>query len=161
MTETIHGLKAALADARSYLDHVLELAESRQDEQVYGDGLQWNVRQVAVHIADADKGHNSQVMAFAEGREIIPPDFDIERYNKRTTEKRADVTFSEARTALSESRAALNAWLDTLQEADLDKVGRHASLRMLTIREVLKHMASHERQHADDIAAALHLKNLR
>jgi hypothetical protein len=155
MPETIAQLRQNLESARAYLNTVLDAAADHTDAQVYSDGLQWNVRQIAVHLSDADRGHNSQIMAFNEARDIIPEDFDIERYNKRVTEKRAETTFAEARAALSESRAALNVWLDTLDEAALDKTGRHASLRILSIREVLQWMALHERQHADDIASAL------
>jgi uncharacterized damage-inducible protein DinB len=155
MAESKQELKAMLADARAHLNRILDAAADRSDTQVYSDGLQWNVRQVAVHIADADRGHNGQVMGFVEGREVIPADFDIERYNKRVTEKRAEMTYAEARTQLNDNRAALNAWLDGLDDAALDNVGRHASLRMMSVREVLTHMAAHERQHADDIAAAL------
>ncbi len=157
MTETIEQLKALLAEARAHLDATLDAAAARAEEQVYSDGLQWTVRQIAVHLADADRGHNNQVMAFAEGRELIPPDFDIERYNRRVTEKRADMTLAEARASLHESRAALNTWLDSIDESALDKVGRHASLRMMSVREVLKTVAAHERSHADDIRQALSL----
>jgi hypothetical protein len=89
MAETVTQLKETLVAARAYLD----AATDHIDKQVYSDGLQWTVWQVAVHLADADRGHNGQVMAFAEGREVIPEDFDIQRYNTRSTEKRADVTF--------------------------------------------------------------------
>ncbi|MDX2138896.1 MAG: DinB family protein [Chloroflexota bacterium] len=155
MPETIAQLRENLDSARAHLNTVLDAATDHPDAQVYSDGLQWNVRQIAVHLSDADRGHNNQIMAFAEGRDIIPEDFDIERYNKRVTEKRAEMTLAEARAALHESRAALNAWLDTLDESTLDKTGRHASLRILSIREVLQWMALHERQHADDISSAL------
>lgn len=157
MGETIAELQQNLASARAHLDAVFDAAASRQDEQVYQDGLQWNVRQIAVHLSDADRGYNNQMMAFSEGREIIPADFDLERYNRRSTEKRAEMTMEAARISLAESRAALNAWLDAQDESVLKKSGRHATLNIMTIREVLLLQARHERGHADDIVRALGL----
>lgn len=157
MPATIAELKQGLASARDTLNAVFDAAASRQDEQVYEDGLQWTTRQIAVHLADADRGYNNQIMAFAEGREIIPADFDLQRYNRRITEKRAEMTMDEARVSLAESRAALVAWLDAQDEAVLDKSGRHATMNIMTIREVLELQARHERGHADDIVNALGL----
>ncbi len=157
MAATIVELKQGLASARDYLNEVFDAALTRQDEQVYHDGLQWNPRQIAVHLADADRGYNNQIFAFAEGREIIPSDFDLERYNRRITEKRAEVTMDEARKSLAESRVALIAWLDAQDEAALEKSGRHATLKIMTIREVLELQANHERGHANDIVNALGL----
>jgi uncharacterized damage-inducible protein DinB len=155
MGTEIDSLKQALANTREQLNAILDQAATHTDAQVYSDGLGWNVRQLVVHLADADKGHNGQIMAYAEGRELIPPDFDIERYNKRVTEKKAEMSFEEARAALNESRSALNAWLDAQDDAVLEKVGRHATLKMMTIREFLQTMIAHENLHGADIARVI------
>jgi uncharacterized damage-inducible protein DinB len=146
-----------LIEARAYLDRVLDAVGERWDAQVYSDGLQWTARQVAVHIAEADRGHNRQLMGIAEGQEVIPPDFDVERYNQRTTEKTTEKTAAQAREELRASRAALMAWLTDLDDAKLDVVGRHASLRMMSVRDILRMMTLHEKDHANDIVKALGL----
>lgn len=157
MSARIQALKDQLTASRVFLDAVLDQAEAQQDVTVYSDGLQWTVRQIVLHLADADAGHNQQVMNIAVGRDLIPPDFDVERYNASRTKKNADKTFAEGRAALAESRAALLAWLDTIGEAELDAEGRHASLRVMSVEQILQLMGHHERQHAQDIVAALSL----
>jgi len=47
--------------------------------------------------------------------------------------------------------------LDALDEAKLEVVGRHASLRMMTVRDIMRMMCLHEKGHADDILKALGL----
>ncbi len=151
----IAELKQELADARAYLNRVLDGVGNRWETQVYQDGAAWNARQLLTHLAISDNGQTNTVMALAEGHELIPPDFDLERYNKRSVEKRADLLPEQARQQLAETRAKLDAWLENLPESALSMKGRHGSLRTLTIAEFLRVMADHERGHAGDIARVL------
>lgn len=157
-SERIEKIKQKLAEARQYLDAVLDAAEAHQDVTVFSDGQGWTVRNLAVHLADADRGNARQVMGIAAGQEVIPPDFDLDRYNRRAIEKRAEMTYAEARASLAASRAELLAWLDTLDDTALDAEGRHASLNIMSVEKILGVMAWHERTHADDIARAAGLE---
>lgn len=155
MSERIDAIKQKLIESRARLTQVLDAVGDRAELQVYSDGLGWTVRQLVNHLADADRGHNNQAMNIAEGNDIIPADFDIERYNKRVTEKTADKTIEQARAELTEHRAQLLAWLDALDEDKLDRQGRHASLRVMTVEQILGVQSDHERLHADDMFRAL------
>jgi hypothetical protein len=156
MSERIQHVKNELAASRKHLDHVLDQVGDRWDTQVYSDGAAWTVRQLLTHVAISDKGQANVVAAIAEGRDIVPPDFDLNRYNQRSVEKRADLTVEQAREEMAASRQQLYTWLDTIDESTLDKQGRHASLQILSIEQILVGMlAAHERNHADDIARVL------
>jgi uncharacterized protein (TIGR03083 family) len=158
MGKRVQQIREELAASRSYLDQVLDQVGDRWEAQVYVDGLGWTVRQLVSHLADADRGHNAQVMNIAQGVDIIPEDFDTERYNRRTTEKTTEKTAEQARAELAEHRQQLNQWLDTLDDDALDRKGRHASLRIMSIEEILRFLANHEKQHAEDIARALEIR---
>lgn len=149
------AVKHDLADARALLDSVLDQVGNRWENQIYSDGAAWTARQLVIHLANADRGHNNQIMGIVAGKEVIPPDFDIERYNRRSVEKQAEMTPEEGRAALSETRAALLAWLDTADESILTLSGRHASLNILTLDQFFRVMSDHERQHAREMATAL------
>src|SRR5579871_3905277 len=142
---SVETLKMELADARVYLNHVLDQVGDRWDTQIYSDGAAWNARQLLIHLAISDMGQTNSVMAIAAGQDNIPADFDLDRYNKRSVEKRADMTPAEARQMMVEARAKLNDWLDTVDEATLSKRGRHGSLNIYTVAEFLHVMADHER----------------
>jgi DinB superfamily len=155
MTERITKLKENLESARGQLNRVLDAVGERTESQVYSDGVAWNVRQLAIHLAESDRGQSNVVKGIPEGREVIPADFDLERYNKRSVEKRAEMTFEQARESLAANRAEFFTWLDTQADDFLDKQGRHASLRILSAEQILNVMADHERDHANDIAKTL------
>lgn len=156
MSERIQALKQKLIDGREYVNRILDqVTEDQWETQVYSDGLQWTVRQIVAHVADADKGHNRQVMSIATGESIIPEDFDIERYNASMTRKNADKPIAESRAQLQTTREQLMAWLETIDETTLDKKGRHASLRILSVEQILGWMPEHERLHVQDIATTL------
>ena len=152
---SIQTLKLELADARAYLDRVLDQVGDRWDTQIYSDKAAWTAGQLLTHLAISDQGQSNTVMAVARGEELIPPNFDLDRYNKRSVEKRAEMTPEQARQMLNETRAKFNDWLDHQDEATLDLTGRHGSLNVFSIAEFLQVMAAHERTHADDIARIL------
>lgn len=155
MSERIEEHRALLADARAYLNRVLDQVGDRWDEQVYSDGLGWTVRQIVHHLADADRGHNFQLLGIANGQSPIPEDFDVERYNASVTKKTVEKSPEQSRADLNENRASLNEWLDSIDDATLELEGRHASLKIMSISEILKLIAGHERLHAKDIADTL------
>lgn len=156
LSERIQNIKNELDASRRHLDTILDQVGNRWDTQVYSNGAAWTVGQLLTHLAISDKGQTNVVAGIAEGREVVPADFDLDRYNQRSVEKRADLTVEQARSELAVSRQQLNAWLDTIDDATLDKKGRHASLQILPIERILTDMmAGHERAHADDIARVL------
>ncbi len=157
MSDRKEAIKAMLNDSYAMLNAVLDAVGDRWETPIYSDGLQWNARQIVIHLADAERGHYNQITNIAEGNDIIPPDFDIQRFNRRTTEKNAEKTVAQARDEIAQSRAALHAWLDAVDAEKLDRTGRHASLNIMSVAQILKIVSDHERGHAKDIAAALHI----
>ena len=157
MSERIEKIKANLADARQHLNAILDKVADRWDTQVYSDGAAWTVHQLVIHLMVTDKGHNNTVKGIANGEETIPADFDLERFNRRSVEKRAETTVDEARASLAVTASERNAWLDSIDDATLDKKGRHGSMRVLSIEEITQVIADHDRDHGNDIARALNI----
>jgi hypothetical protein len=161
MSEKMDYLKNRLTKSRAHLDFILDQVGDRWDIQIYADGAAWTTKQLLIHLADADRGQSNLVMNIAKGENPIPEDFDINRYNQRSVEKRADMTVEQARAALNDNRASFLLWLDSIDndtlETTLAMSGRHASLQILTIEQIIKVMSNHERGHADDIAKVLNI----
>ena len=156
MTERTEFLKKRLNAAQSDMDQVFGQAAGRWDTPVYSDGAAWNVRQVAIHLAEAERGLFGQMKSIVEtGTSTVPDDFDVDRYNLRSVEKRDAMTGHEALVAQAASRAELLAWLDTLIDADLEKAGRHPVIGIIPIDMYIRVIARHQKDHSADVARAL------
>ncbi len=155
MSDKIEQVKIRLDNSRRYLNNVLDQVGERWDTQVYADGAQWNIGQLLTHIMISDAGHVKMVTGVAAGQQVIPDDYDLQRYNQRSVEKRAETSPTDARKAMEASRAELLAWLDSIDDSVLAIEGRHANMQVMPISEMLKILAHHERDHARDIANTL------
>ena len=156
MSERLEVHKQKLAESRAKLNEALDRIGDKSEQQIYSEGAQWTIRQLAIHLALADSGHNRMLDYYAQGKEFIPADYDIERYNKRSVEKQAEMTLQQARDALAQSRQELLTWFDNQpDDSFLDKTGRHANLRILSLSQIIEVMCNHEIAHANDILALL------
>lgn len=149
-------IKAKLATTREDLYATLNgLTEEQWSAQAYSEGSEWQVVDILRHVADSERGMTALMVQVKGGGEGVPPDFDLARWNRRVVSKLADKGPQELLDGMAETRAALNAFIDSLDEDDWDKAGRHASLRIMTIEEVCHLIADHEAQHLAGIREAL------
>lgn len=153
---------ALLTEARQELLDTLNSLTPEQWETIVfpgDDDAAWTVTDLLRHLSDSERGLTGQAQAWQAGKNPIPPDFDLARWNKRAVQKRKDKSAEELLSDLAESRKALLAFIDTLQPDDWQKKGRHASLRILTIEQIIKLIGHHERDHARNIREAVQKSN--
>ncbi len=148
VAQHIEKIKASHANLNAVLD---AMPDHLWEQQIYSEGAQWTVRQLLLHLMISNAGQNKLIIGIANGKEMIPPDYDLERYNKRSVEKQAEVTPEQARAGLAESHQALIAWLNTADETALAITGRDVTLQIVSIDAMLDVVVSHETDHAADI----------
>jgi hypothetical protein len=158
MSDRTAFLQKRLAGAQADCDAVFAQVGERWETVVYDDGAAWTVRQLAVHLADAERGLFGQMKSILEtGSSTVPDDFDVDRYNRRSVEKHDAMTGAEALSAQAQTRAALAEWVGTLSDADLEKTGRHPVIGVIPIDMYIRVIARHQKDHAADVARALGL----
>ena len=158
MSERKQKILADLAHARVLLDAVLDQLTAEQWEMSIQDGDEhWTPHNLLAHLFDAERGMVGQATRIAAGETPIPPDFDLDRWNRRAVKKLNDQSVADLRHNLTETRAAVNQAIEALPEAGLDVIGRHSSLQMLSVEAIFRLIGSHERDHAANIAAAFKL----
>ncbi len=154
----LQAIKDNLSDSLQYLNTILDQANGNWETAVYSDGAAWNLRQLLIHIGIAEKGMLGQVQRIVAGAEGVPADFDLERYNRRSVEKNAQLSAEEARAAIVAANAEIVEWVENITTvATLDLEGRHGSLDILSVEQILMLIGDHRRNHLNDISVALGL----
>ena len=136
---------------------VLEgLKESDMSVEVYSavEGI-WTVKDLIGHLADGERGNLGQAQRLVAGEQTVPPDFDLDRWNRGAVRKAAHRSLADLLRLIADSYSSALTFVESLDEIDLDKVGLHAGGDMLTTEEFLRRMVDHRLEHVTDIQAAL------
>lgn len=133
------------------------LTEKEWQALAFSEESDWRVIDIIRHVADSERGMTNLMMQIKQGGEGVPPDFDLDRWNRRAVSKLQEKTPQELLAGMSESRAVLMSFIETLEPDDWAKKGRHASLRIMSIEEICNLIADHEEMHGAGIRQALAL----
>ena len=115
----------------------------------------WRALDVLAHLAVSEGGQLGQIRRCVAGEVTVPDDFDLARYNRRSVQKQAGRTVAEHLAEINRAHAEVLATLDAVDEADLDKTGRHARGDILTVEAFFHRITEHRRQHAEALARDL------
>jgi hypothetical protein len=141
---------------RQELMSVLQgLSEAEWEMAIYTDGTHWTISDLLRHLVNAERGMTDLINQIRQGQDPVPADFDRERYNNRIVEKAKQKSPTELMAELVENEALFLETLAALTESDWQKKGRHASLHVLTIKEICHLIPDHEQAHLLDIQKAL------
>ena len=119
------------------------------------EGAEWKARDVLAHLAASEGGQLGQATRLMAGGVTVPDDFDLNRYNRRSVQKQAELSVADLLAVIERDHLQVLAALDTVAEADLDKSGRHARGDMLSVEGFFHRITEHRRQHAEEVARAL------
>src|SRR5258706_12174075 len=103
MTDRKTDIVQQLDQSRQTVKSVLDRLQPADWETPIQDGDQrWSARAMLVHMVDAQRGMTNQLSKIAAGEDVIPPDFDLSRWNRRQGEKKADKNLPGLLAALGE-----------------------------------------------------------
>lgn len=156
--------KSLIESAETTRAKVLSVIESATDEQlqtkVSSHDEAWTILEVAKHLYVSEDGMVKLMQQIKNHKDPniipgVPTDFDRDRYNKRQVQKLEQLNKEDILTKLNESRDNFVKFVETLSEQDFNKKGRHASLKVLSIEEIIKIIPEHEIEHLAKIENAL------
>lgn len=150
--EIVQKLNDARQSLMLYFD---DLKEADWETAVYHEETEWTVTDILRHLVDSERGMTSMMAQWQQGNDPIPADFDLTRWNSRAIQKRASKTPEELLADLRTNRIDLLSFIETLQDEDWQKQGRHGSLRIMTIEQVCHLIADHESDHLRVIKEAV------
>lgn len=131
------------------------LTDDQWDAEVYTEGETWTIRNVLSHFVTSERGLVRLFERIRLTGEGASEEFSIDRYNASQQEKTKDLSPQELLEQYRAVRADSIAWTLSLDEADLEKQGRHPFLGMTTIREMIKMLYLHNQIHYRDMKKVL------
>jgi DinB superfamily len=155
MPERKRRIEEWLGSSRRFLLSVVGGMKDEDWQRVaHDDPAQWTARDVLAHVVGAEPSLVGIITrAQAEGRYTPRPDFDLDFWNRRQVEKRAEKSLADLAAELDRNRVATLKLLADLPEPALDFPVRHPSYGDMIVEDVFRLIGFHERLHADEIRA--------
>lgn len=145
-----------LAESRERLLSALNQLNPEQWQTViYAEGNTWTVRDIVSHLVDSENGMSIHIYKIRKGRETVPENFDLTRWNAGVKNRTGDISNAELRQRLDAVRTRLLEGLDSLEEHEWTLTGRHPFRGVITIEQYYETISGHEFSHATDIAQAV------
>ena len=155
MSEVAELVQKLKSEGEKYAAIFADLTDEQWQKEVYTEGSVWTIRSILAHLVTAERGFTKLFPSIRDGGPGASEDFDIDRYNASQQEKTRELTPRELLEQYKAVRAEMAAWVSSLDEADLDKRGRHPFLGQTTLREMIKLIYLHNQLHYRDLKKVL------
>ena len=132
-----------------------QLHPDQMDVKVYEDGAAWTVREVCLHIVEAEGSVMRLIEKVLAGGAGVPMDFNLDRYNESKVKKMGRLSQKEIVEKFSYLRAETIKKIEKLSEDDYDMVGRHPFLGEATVKDMFRIMNVNVKVHIRDIQRVL------
>lgn len=155
-TPRVEALLAKLEKGhRKTLEIFSALTPEQWDAVVYDDPHVWRVRELLAHFLSSEDALLKVAQNVAAGGPGAPPDYDYNAFNAQEQERLKGRSPRELLTALDEARQATLAWVGTLDDSALDRVGRHPALGDVTLETMITAIYGHQLLHMQDLRNCL------
>jgi len=162
MLERKQHIEEWLASSRGFLRSVVEAVRSEDwSRAAHADSAGWTARDVLAHVVGAEPSMAAIITQTQVGGRYVPrPDFDLDYWNRRQVEKRAEKSPADLAAEMEKNRAATLQLLADLPESALDLPVRHPAYGDMTVEDVFRIIGFHERLHAEEIRRVIDLAGL-
>lgn len=151
-TARVESLLAKLEKGhRKTLEILAALNPEQWAQIVYEDPHVWRVRELLAHFVSSEEALLKVAQDVAAGGPGAPAGFDYDAFNAQEQERLKDHSPRELLTALDRARQATLAWVGTLDDDALDRVGRHPALGQVTLQTMILAIYGHQLMHMQDV----------
>ncbi len=155
-TPRVQALVEKLQKGRAKTLHILGgLTGERWACTIYEGPPAWDARALLVHFLSAEESLLELCRSVALGREGAAPGFDYDAFNAQEQERLRGWSPQALLLALDDARRATLAWVATLDDRDLDRLGRHPALGEVTLETMILAIYGHQLVHMRDLQARL------
>lgn len=148
----VESLLAKLARGHSRtMEIFLSLDPDRWDRVLYSESQPWMARDLLVHFVSAEGRLLELARDVASGGPGAPPDFDIDEFNANEQERLRSYATRDLLSELERARQRTMEWVATLDETQLDRIGRHPVLGDITVETMILAIYGHQLLHMRDM----------
>jgi hypothetical protein len=115
----------------------------------------WQTRSLLAHFVSAERQLLALAQDVAAGGPGAPPELDIDRFNAGEQRRLEGQFPSDLLVLLDQERLQTIAWVRTLDEVRLDRVGRHPVLGQVNVEVMLTAIYGHQLLHMRELARHL------
>jgi len=156
MSKRVKGLAARLQKgARKTTDIFDSLTDEQWQALLYEEPSIWTARDLLTHFLSAEEGLLRMAQDIAAGGEGAPESFDYDRYNASEQTRLAGIEPDKLLANLAAARQATIAWVETLDEDALDRMGHHPALGEITLEDMINAIYGHQLMHMRDLRPLL------
>ena len=156
MGKRVDDLVARLTKGAGKTEQILgSLSDDQWQRVLYTEPLAWTARDVAAHFLSAEEALLRVMQDVASGGPGAPENFNYDDFNSDEQIRLAGLPPRRLLADLVEARAATIAWVSKLDEADLDRCGRHPALGDITLEIFVNAIYGHQLMHMRDLQRLL------
>lgn len=133
------------------------LSPEQLDTQIYTDGAAWTARQLLAHLITIERSMHWLFRNILDGGPGSPENFDIERFNRTQPRKLDGFSFQELLDQFGAVRDETIGIVRNMEEADLDREGRHAFHGHGKLERFILWAHEHSLIHQEDVRRVLQL----
>ena len=112
----------------------------------------WQIQSLLAHFASAERQLRLLAQDVAAGGPGAPPDLDVDRFNAGEQRRLEGQSPSDLLASLDQERRQTIAWVSSLDEACLDRVGRHPVLGQVSVEVMLGAIYAHQLLHMRELS---------
>ncbi len=156
MLKELEGIASKLQEAHTVLYRTLNNTTDEQATQIMVTP-EWSVKDVASHLAGAERGMLRLAQRFAKGEDPqLPSDYNNDEYNARQVAKRKSMPLSEIRAELDTIQSDMATFLDGITAQQLALCGQHPLEGEVSLKDLLIIIYTHSTTHCKEITNAIH-----
>ena len=131
------------------------LAEDQWRRPLYDGPPAWNVRDLVAHLVSAEPRLLQIAQDVAAGGPGAPVEFDLDAFNAEEQGRLKDQSPEELLSALATAREVTLDWVRTLDDSELDRLGRHPALGEVTLEVMITAIYGHQLLHMRDLKSKI------
>ena len=132
-----------------------KLTPEQWQRVVYDEPPVWTARDLLAHFVSAEESLLKLAQDVAASGAGLPAGFDYDAFNAEEQARLRDQSPQQLLPALNAARQKTLDWTDTLDDAQLDRVGQHPALGEVTLETMLVSIYGHQLFHMREVQAKL------